>query len=564
MTTNGLFTQLDMGKRALSAQQSGMGTAGHNIANIDNKGYTRQRVSMEAQHALRSRFGAGVDVQGVERATDRFLNQRLISEQSRGGDTQVRDEGLRRLEGMFAEVEGFGLRNSMNEFWAAWGRLTNAPEHEVARQDLLDAATGLAQRINTMNKDFVGYRKELNGRLAERVEQVNLLSGRIVEMNIRIQQTDRGKGESNDLRDERGAALKELSRLVQIEWFEDEDKLVNVTIANGFPLVNGRRQNQLEASFDHDEVGFFSLKGIDPKGISRVLTPNLRSGELKEYVSLRDDVMVGFINRLDELAAELSFRVNRIHNGGTGLQTTYDVMNSSFALKPDAVQRPLPFLEDGLFRLHLVSPDNEFLETYEVELRPGQDTVSDIVERINATIANPNLLEARLNDDGTVSIEAKGPHSFVLGDDETGFSALMGFNNFFENLQGAQDFRVNPKLRRNPNLIATGKGLLPGDNSVALAINALQFQPTMAGEAITFDEYYNGMIAELGLKINRAKEERHNQELILDQFQKLRDEISSVNMDEEVADMVQYQRGFEAAARFVTTVDEMTKSVIQM
>jgi flagellar hook-associated protein 1 FlgK len=396
------------------------------------------------------------------------------------------------------------------------------------------------------------------------VERVNQLAGQIAALNIRIQQSDRGKGEANDLRDERERALKELSKLVQIDWFENEDKVVNVSVANGFPLVNGRRANALEASFDSSEIGYFSLKGIDPKGISRDLTANLHAGELKEYVTLRDETVVDFMGRLDELASELAFRVNRLHNSGTGLNASYDRLTSAFALKPDAIDRPLPFLKDGVFRINLVGPDKEYVESYEVELRAGEDTVQDVVERINATVANPNLLAASINRDGSVSLESRGAFNFVLGDDETDFAAIMGFNNFFENLQGARDFRVNPLLAKRPNLISTGKGLLPGDNSVALAMNQLQFDTTMSGEAITFDEFYNGMLAELGLMINRSQEEARNQKLILDQFQKLRDEVSSVNMDEEVADMVQFQRGFEAAAKFVTTVDEMTKTVIDM
>ena len=132
----------------------------------------------------------------------------------------------------------------------------------------------------------------------------------------------------------------------------------------------------------------------------------------------------------------------------------------------------------------------------------------------------------------------------MLGKDETDFSTLLGFNNFFENLQGAKDSRVNPRLKERPNLVSTGTGLLPGDNTVALAMHQLQFDPTMAGESITFDEFYNGMLADLGLMINRAQEEFSNQRLILDQFHKLSDEFLSVNMDEVVADVVQFQRGF--------------------
>lgn len=564
MTTGSLFTQLDMGKRTLMAQQSGMSTVGHNIANIDNENFSRQRVDLDPQHPFRSRFGAGVDIHQVERITDRFLTKRLIAEQSRGGNAEIRENGLRRLEALFAEVEGFGLRNALNEFWAAWGRLATQPEAEIFRQDLIASGQRLATRINGLNRDFRQMRKELNGRIAERVERANQLAGQIAGLNKRIQQTDRGRGEANDLRDEREGALKELSKLIQINWFESEDKMVKVSIGNGFPLVTGRRANSVEASFDNDEIGFFSLRGIDPKGISRDLTPHIQAGELKEFVVLRDKIVVGFIERLDELASELAFRINRLHNSGTGLNATYDRLTSSFALKPDAIAQPLPFLKDGLLSIHLVGQNNAYLETYQVELRAGEDTVQDVVNRINATVANPDLLRAAVNSDGSVTIEAQGAFDFVLGEDETDFTTIMGFNNFFENLQGARDFRINRRLVEQPNRISTGRGLLPGENSVALAINQLQFEPTMRGESITFDEFYNGMLAELGLMINRAQEELRNQRLILDQFQKLRNEISSVNMDEEVADMVQFQRGFEAAAKFITSVDEMTRTVIEM
>lgn len=564
MTTGSLFTQLDMGKRTLMAQQSGMSTVGHNIANIDNENFSRQRVDLDPQHPFRSRFGAGVDIHQVERITDRFLTKRLIAEQSRGGNAEIRENGLRRLEALFAEVEGFGLRNALNEFWAAWGRLATQPEAEIFRQDLIASGQRLATRINGLDRDFRQMRKELNGRIAERVERANQLAGQLAGLNKRIQQTDRGRGEANDLRDEREGALKELSKLIKIDWFESKDKMVKVSIGNGFPLVTGRRANSVEASFDNEEIGFFSLRGIDPKGISRDLTPHIQAGELKEFVVLRDKIVVGLIERLDELASELAFRINRLHNSGTGLNATYDRLTSSFALKPDAIAQPLPFLKDGLLSIHLVGQNNAYLETYQVELRAGEDTVQDVVNRINATVANPDLLRAAVNSDGSVTIEAQGAFDFVLGEDETDFTAIMGFNNFFENLQGARDFRINRRLVEQPNRISTGRGLLPGENSVALAINQLQFEPTMTGESITFDEFYNGMLAELGLMINRAQEELRNQRLILDQFQKLRNEISSVNMDEEVADMVQFQRGFEAAAKFITSVDEMTRTVIDM
>ena len=564
MTSSSLFSQLDLGKRSLMAQQAGMNTTGHNIANIANENYSRQRVALEAQHPTQSRFGSGVDLKGVERVTDRFLNQRVIGEQSRGAQIGVREEGLHRLENLMNDQEGSGLRQAMNQFWNAWGSVANNPENELQRTDLANAANTLARRISGLSQDLDNLRRELNGRMSERVTRVNELAKELANLNAKLQQVDRGQGEGNDIRDQREATLKELSKVILIEWTENDEKLINVTLAGGFPLVHGRTANSLEASLKGADTKSFTVRGIDPKGISRDLTHELRSGELAELVTLRDETVTSFSQRLDSLASELALRINRLHATGTGLNSSFTELHSSFALKPDARNRPLPLLRNGLFRLQLTSPQGDILENYEVKIDAGKDTLPDVVRRINEAVGDPKLLKASINGDGSVSLQANGPNRFVLGQDDTDFAVLMGFNNFFEALQGAADFRVNPRLLERPTEISTGKGLLPGDNSVALAIGNLQYAPAMDGETVTFDEFYNGMSADLGLQINRAQNDKKNQELILNQFQRLRDEVSSVNMDEEVAEMVQYQRGFDAAAKFVSAVDDMTKTVIQM
>ena len=565
MTTASLFSQLDLGKRSLQAQQAGMNVAGHNIANVDNENFSRQRVDLDPQHPQKSRFGAGVDLTQVERITDRFLNQRLIGEQSRGGELAMRGEGLRRLENLFNDTEGLGLRTPLNEFWDAWGQLANKPESEIFRVEVINASKALARRFQDIHQELTALRKELNGRLALQVDKVNQLARQLVEQNRLIQQTERGTGETNDLRDEREATLKELSKLIEFDWVEDENHLVTVSVGEGWPLVVGRRANMLEASFDNDELGMFRLRGIDAKGLSADLGRTLRGGELREVIDLRDKTAVNFLDKINQLASEIAFKVNRVHATGTGINATFDLMRSSFALREDAIDKPVPFLKDGKFRVQVLDGEtNEFLRLYEVDVKAGVDTVRDIVNRINQVVGDPTIFEARLNSDGSVLLASKNPTRFVLGKDDTEFSVVMGFNNFFETLEGAKDFRINERLVENPNHITTGNDLLPGDNSKALEVHGLQFVPNMQGDSVTFDEFYNGIIAELGLMLNRNKAETQSQKLVIDQFQQLRDEVSSVNMDEEVADMVQFQRGFEAAAKFIGTVDEMTRTVINM
>ena len=564
MGSASLFSQLDMGKRSLTSSQSGINVAGHNIANINNEDYSRQRVDLESQHPKRSRFGAGVDINGVKRQTDVFLNRRLISEQARGGSLSVRADTLRRLENLFNDTEGLGLRQPLNDFWDAWGKLANQPESEIFRKDVLTNAKTLSNRFQGVAADMTNIREELNGRVAMQVSKINQLAAQLAKQNTLIQQTERGSGETNDLRDQREGTLKELSSLVQVDWFEDDEHLVNVSVGNGWPLVLGRRNNLLEASYRSDEVGFFSLRGVDSKGMTRELTDLVKGGELRELLDLRDETVPSFMKRVDELASEMSFNVNRVHASGTGLNSTFDRVTSSFALRGDAVERPLPFIKDGSFTIHMVDDDNDLTEEYSFQVYAGQDNIRDVVNRINTQLGPERELDAKLNSDGSVTLASLGPHRFILGRDDANFAVVMGFNNFFENLEGAKDIRVNERLLRNPQQISTGKNLIPGDNTVALSVHQLQFEPTMRGGSVTFDEFYNGITSELGLTINSSNTDLRNQELVIDQFKKLRDEVSSVNMDEEVADMVQYQRGFDAAAKFISTVDDMTRTVINM
>ena len=140
----------------------------------------------------------------------------------------------------------------------------------------------------------------------------------------------------------------------------------------------------------------------------------------------------------------------------------------------------------------------------------------------------------------------------------------MGLNSFFDTLRGAEDIQLSRHIKQNTNNISTGKDLIEGDNRIALDITKLQYMPTMKGETMTFDEYYNGVLTGMGLKIQRNNTDQAQQDSMVKQFKEIRSSISSVNMDEELADMMQYQKAYEASARFINTVDKMMETVINM
>jgi len=270
------------------------------------------------------------------------------------------------------------------------------------------------------------------------------------------------------------------------------------------------------------------------------------------------------MDQLDELAFGVAAKVNQPHATGTGISSATDLMKSAYALTPEARAQPMPFLQDGVFQLHLVDRDNSILETYEIEVQAGVDSLEDIVKRINQTVNDPNLLAASIGEDGSMFLESGQPRRFIFGDDQTAITQVMGFNSFFETLKGAADLRISPRILEDPNAISTGRDLIPGDNQVALAIAKLQNQPTMRDETVTFGEYYNSILGDIGLKVQRNQVEKAQQDNMVQQFREIRSSISAVNMDEELADMIQHQKAYEASARYVSTVDEMMQTLINM
>ena len=110
----GIFSVLDIAKYALFTEQRAIHTTGHNIANANTEGYSRQRVDMETNEPMSSwpgQLGMGVRAQEVERIYDRFLGGKIVSENEKAGEWEAKKGGLERLEIVFYESENSGFRD---------------------------------------------------------------------------------------------------------------------------------------------------------------------------------------------------------------------------------------------------------------------------------------------------------------------------------------------------------------------------------------------------------------------------------------------------------------------
>ena len=548
-----LNSSLHMGQHALSINQRAMQTVGHNIANQETEGFSRQQVHTGTAAPDPTGVGGGAKAQPTSRVYDKFVQHKILQENPRSGMFKSRGEFLQKIEIIFSETEGNGLHQALNEFWNSWSQLSNQPESESARIQVRERSDVLARRFRGMHSQLDGLRNEINGRLVATINKVNELGQKVAELNRQIISYESGQRNA-----------KELSELVDVNSFENPNGRVTVIIGRDWTLVEGNNRYQLEGKMKGGELGMLRIDGVSVNDNRRDLTRIFREGEMSEMLRMRDDTIVGYQHNLDEIAFNLARHVNKIHATGTGINSATDMMKSTFGLNSTALNQPLPFLKDGIFQLHLVDPHNDILETYEIEIQAGIDTLPDIVQRLNQTISDPGLLHASIEADGSMLLQSTSDYKFIFGEDQSSITQVLGLNSFFDTLKGAGDIQVSEHIRENTNNISTGKDLIPGDNRVALEIAKLQTRPTMRDETMTFDEYYNGVLTGMGLKIQRNNTEQTQQESMLRQFKEIRSSISSVNMDEELTDMMQYQKAYEASARFINTVDRMMETVIKM
>ena len=559
-----LNSSLNLGQRALSLNQRAMQTVGHNIANQETEGFSRQQVRSGTSAPDPTGLGGGADAQPTSRVYDKFVQRKILQENPRSEMFKSRGEFLQKIEIIFSETEGNGLHKALNEFWNSWSQLSNQPESEPARMRVKEQSDVLASRFRGMHSQLSGLRKEINGRLVATVNKVNELGQKVAELNRQIFSYEGRQRVANDMRDARNQAIEELSALVDVNSFEDPNGRTTVIIGRDWTLVEGINRYQLDGKMKGGELGMLNIDGVSTNDNRRDLTRTFREGEMAEMLRMRDDTIVEYQKNLDEIAFSLAGKVNKIHASGTGINSAAEMMKSTFGLNSAALNQPLPFLKDGIFQLHLVDPHNEILETYEIEVQAGKDTLPDIVKRLNQTVNDPGLLQASIEGDGSLLLQSGTDHKFIFGEDQSSLAQVLGLNSFFDTLKGAEDIQLSGHILENTNNISTGKDLIPGDNRIALEIAKLQTRPTMRDETMTYDEYYNGVLTGMGLKIQRNNTEQAQQESMVKQFKEIRSSISSVNMDEELADMMQYQKAYEASARFINTIDKMMETVINM
>lgn len=315
-----LFGVLSTGTSALLTQQRAINVTGNNIANVNTPGYSRQRVNLETNmpvHTSAGLMSCGVTSTAIERFYDRFLGVQLNTENANLGRWEAQQGMLERVEVVFDESDGYGLNQSLSDFWNAWQDLSLNPSGATERSMVAATSQGLADAIRKKYGDLEQVQADIATAVVNGVETVNRLTAQVADLNQKIARTEIGGANANDYRDRRDLILKQLAEIIDIKSFENADGQVVVSVAGGRPLVESGNTWQLQTQTNAD--GHTDVLWPDVSSGAVVISSEIRAGKIGGWLQARDVNIADYKDQLDALATGLRDQVNALHAAGYGL-----------------------------------------------------------------------------------------------------------------------------------------------------------------------------------------------------------------------------------------------------
>ena len=615
------FAGIELGKRSLMAQSMSISTAGHNISNADTEGYSRQRVNLKAMDPLyrpdlsraevAGQIGQGITAESIERVRDEFLDSRIVSQSNQESYWKTRDDYYYMLEGIYNEPYEVSVRSNMDKFWQSWQELSVYPESKNARQAVVTRGETLVNSIKQRYEGLAGVGNMLNNDIEGQVKQVNSYVNQIAEINVEIEKSKAMGDNPNDLLDRRDLLVEKLSSLVNVtkDNRDSDEFMIHV---DGHVLVQGSKARNLGVQTVTDGSGFSKVVWQDT-----LKDAEISGGSLGALIELRDVDVRNELQSLNTMTMNFMDLVNNVHRNAVGAN---GVSGIDFFVEQPFVTNSLGNYDrngDGtedtsmIFRMtgsnYLVAQDQVGIEgKITLAGRNGNveipyfhtDTVETVISRINDSESEVKAYLDKNNHlvlKATTSADSENP-DFVIRHVEddgyflSGYAGLLNGSgeenaydfahaNAVESLVQNSEYAVAPVLnpsgyiaindRIKNDVLSVGAGFVNrngiverGDGTAALEIASLRNTSVMIGENKTFDDYFAESVTNVGLKGEQAMINHESQIAVMDELRTLRDSISGVNIDEELADIIKFQHGYNAAAKYISVIDEMLDTII--
>lgn len=524
---------------ALMTSQQALNTTAHNLSNVNTEGYVRQQtlfndskyVNIGSNGISTMSVGMGTDVQSIRQVRDIFLDQSYRQEKGREGFYSAQAKAVDEIETILGETEGESFSLALDNLWTSLSELSKHPDGLETRGAFIQNAVIFIERANLIMEQLNDYQEDLNQEVLSKVDRINTIGAEIDHLNDVISKAELNGANANDYRDTRNTLLDELSTLVDVSYREDHRGNLLVSVENvPFVIVGDYRPMstmQAEAfstlvvpSWPHLNQGVFNFDNpVGPEfdndiGLLKgmILARGTRQADYTDLASqtiydeeLKDSTIMLAQAQFDNLIHGIVTMINGVVSPNTPGSPAYlDLANAPYGL-------------DG----------NQGTEIFSRKY----------MTRYDATSIPPNLYNEE---------DPSNPYS----------------------LYSAGNLMVNPDVLTNYNHINISQNLgYDGDNSVVQKILNLWDEPIGTLEpgataGMKVREYYNSFVGVLGNSGHVAKLQMENQNLMSEQINNQRQQLTGVSSDEELGNMMKYQHAYNAAARVVTVVDSMIEQVV--
>jgi flagellar hook-associated protein 1 FlgK len=619
-----IFNSLNIGYSGLNAAQIGIDTTGHNISNAETDGYTRERVVTSATTPIFSadgNVGNGVEIQTVKRVFDNYVFDRYTSTYAEKEYTDLSKEKLEELSTYFPEVDEVGIKADLQKYYDMWQTLADNPDNDSIKLALAKQTEILAEHIGYTQSQVKAEQSQLNNQIETNINEINEIAKNLADLNISIDTAESGTLYSaNDLRDKRNVYERDLARLIgadtnsgqlqsniQIDT-SSNTKTGSYTVSiNGFNLVDGSTYHPINVTNTENKNGFYELSYEREDGVFIPLEENITDGKIGALLDLRggtidstsgmpvDGVLQKTITELDAFARGIIETTNNLYarDATTRMDSNPQQTNPDMALLSSSLN-----INEGSFSLVVYDTDGNKVSSRDITIdsattmsgvagsnsieakinanhddNEDQNANNDIDDFINFNYASllngEHVLELSLS---PIS-ESRG-YRFAIEDnlkDETfssgtNFAGALGLGRYLDG-NDASSMDLNFQLKDNPTKISAGYTDVSGDSRIALDMVQHQFE---SFDFVVDDDAYNtttygmfDMVAtEVGIQTNSAI---MRSETVNTQFNAVELEyfsISKVSIDEEMTNLIRYQTSYGAAAKVITTIDQMMQTLL--
>lgn len=614
------FSGIELGKRSIMANTDAITTAGHNISNANTEGYSRQRVQIKEFDPLYrpdlsraerpGQIGQGVDVQSINRVRDELLDKRIVEQANQESYWNTRSNYYMMLEQIYNEPDEISIRTNMDMFWKSWQELANHPENQSSRQAVVTRGQTLTESINQRYESLSGIANLIEGDIEATVKQVNSLSSQIAAINGEIVRSKAMGDNPNDLLDRRDLLVDQLSKLVNVttDTRDQDEFMVHV---DGKVLVQGSIARSIDLAPRNDDTGYQKLVWADTQDDAY-----FAGGQLGALVELRDVDVRNELQSLNTMTMNFADLVNDVHKNAAGANKVtgldffvqhpfventngnFDrnadgVLDTSYIFRFTGTQVLDKAQQVGIAGVMTLSGTKGNVS---IEYR-ATDTVETVINRINDSSSEVKAYLDRNNHlvlKATTAENMENPDFVIRHVEDSGFF-LTGYAGILSasGEEGAYDFAqsdavnalagaqysvspvynpsayiaINSEILSDVNNVAAAYidpngNVAVGDGRAATEIASIRNKTVMIGTERTFDDYFADSVTKVGLKGEQAETNLLSQASIMQDLKNMRESISGVNIDEELADIMKFQHGYNAAAKFVTVWDNMLDTII--